>query len=235
MTSETVYATVEQLKAQPGVTGGDDDTVMALMLEAASRTIDGFCNRERDGFLASIVPSARLFVGSGMTYQWIDECVEVVSVAVKFTQTQPTYTSLAGTDWLPFKGGPDKPNFNLGPWTGIMAQRPGTIGYWPNGWIGTYGWIWPSDRVLVDDEMLPKLPTVEVSARWGYANAIPPQVTQATITQAARWFKRGQSFWADSAASSDFGVMQYRRELDPDVKMMLQLGRLVRPSYTVVT
>jgi hypothetical protein len=53
----------------------------------------------------------------------------------------------------------------------------------------------------------------------------------ATIVQASRWFKRGQSFWADTIASDSMGTASFRRSVDPDVKMMLDEARLRLTLY----
>lgn len=72
--------------------------------------------------------------------------------------------------------------------------------------------------------------TVRVTARWGYAESVPDVVKLACIGQATRWLKRSQGSWADALMSADSGTMLYKQVLDPDIKMMLVNGRLVRPS-----
>ena len=71
---------------------------------------------------------------------------------------------------------------------------------------------------------------VRVTARWGYAATVPAVIKQAVITQATRWYKRAESGWADATGNADFGMMLFRRVLDPDVEMMLKDGRFIRPS-----
>src|SRR3972149_2829745 len=72
-------------------------------------------------------------------------------------------------------------------------------------------------------------PTVRVTAKWGYAVSVPAQVKEACIIQTARWYKRGQSAWADTVANPDVGQLMYRKELDPDVKFILSDGGFVKP------
>lgn len=72
--------------------------------------------------------------------------------------------------------------------------------------------------------------TVRVRARWGYAESVPPVVKMACIGQATRWLKRSQGSWADTLMAGDAGTMLYKQVLDPDIKMMLVSGRLVRPT-----
>lgn len=220
----TVYATAAQLKAQPGITSGDDDTVIDLMLSAASAAIDGFCGRPLDGFLASELPSSRLYAGTGLPYLWIDEAVEVSQVELKFSKTDTVWTLLDVSEYLGFQGGPESPNFNRFPFRALMLTNDRIFPA-----IGDL----QSDFITVDgvSSSMRTLPSVRVTGRWGYADLTPPMVVQATITQAARWFKRGQSFWADTTADSSFGSLSYRQSLDPDIEMMLKLSRLVRPIY----
>lgn len=221
----TVYGTAEQLKAQPGITGGEDDSTIDLMLSAASAAIDGYCGRPLDGFLASELASSRLYAGKGLPYLWIDEAVEVSKLEVKLNKSAD-WLELDVSEYLGFQGNPDDPNFNRFPYRGLMLTGSRLfvlLGDTDPGFIPING-INPNTTQRV-------LPSVRVTGRWGYADLTPPQVVQATITQAARWFKRGQSFWADTAADSAMGTLSYRQSLDPDIEMMLKLSRLIRPIY----
>ena len=46
-------------------------------------------------------------------------------------------------------------------------------------------------------------------------------VIQATLTQAGRWFKRGQQAYQDMGAAFEMGQFLYAQELDPDVRAVL--------------
>jgi hypothetical protein len=48
-----------------------------------------------------------------------------------------------------------------------------------------------------------------------------PIVVQATITQAARTFKRGLAGFEDASANAELGQVMYVKRLDPDVQVML--------------
>jgi len=72
-------------------------------------------------------------------------------------------------------------------------------------------------------------PTVKVTAKWGYAVVVPTPIKQATIIQASgRYYKRGASGFSDTLASGDLGRLMYTQKLDPDVEMILVMGRYVR-------
>jgi len=55
-----------------------------------------------------------------------------------------------------------------------------------------------------------------------------PIVTQATLIQGARWFKRGQQAYADASASVELGQLIYARQLDPDIEGLLFAAGLRR-------
>lgn len=54
-----------------------------------------------------------------------------------------------------------------------------------------------------------------------YIYRAPDLVRQATITQAARWFKRGMQGYQDASMSPDLGTLRYAQKLDPDIEAML--------------
>lgn len=236
MASEVVYATVTELRAQPNVQGDGDDTVIELALLVASRAIDGFCNRVNDGFVASEFPVAREYPGQGTPWLYLDEFIELPTVVeMKPDATSDTYsTTISPSSVIPFAGSYERPNYNSRPYSGLMLKPNATATRFVNGkleagaaWLGWFNESRPSTNI----RDLAIFPTVRITARWGYSETIPPQVKQATITMASRWFKRGQSFWADVAGNNDMQMLMYRQSLDPDVKMMLQLSRMVRAIY----
>lgn len=209
----TAYATTDELQAQIGKRVNDAEVVLTALIEAASRAIDGYCNRP-DGFVASDTATARAYPGSGLAHQWIDECIEVTLVEAKTSVTETSYMEwTTDSDWLAFRGDPTRPDFNRTPYHGVLALPSGNYARFTVGMIGGRA-----------------VPTVRVTAKWGYAATVPAQIKQACITIAARWFKRGEAAWADTLGNADMGIMQYRKLIDPDVQMMLKLGRFIRPA-----
>lgn len=55
-----------------------------------------------------------------------------------------------------------------------------------------------------------------------------PIVVQATITQAARTFKRGLAGFEDASANAELGQVMYVKRIDPDVQVMLYEAGLRR-------
>jgi hypothetical protein len=74
------------------------------------------------------------------------------------------------------------------------------------------------------------LPTVEITARWGYALTVPDAIQQATIMQAARWYQRLKASMADTVAGPEFGKLMFRKSLDPEIQFLLVAGRYVKPT-----
>lgn len=219
----TNYTTAEQLRAHINMNDASKDATLLLIVAAASEAIDHFCNRP-DGFVASASATARVFAGSGTAVQRIDECVAVTSVAVKDAPDDSSYVAWASTDWLPFSGDPEAPNFNRVPYDFLMVTAGGDYDHFTSGYYGGIKGFKPTVNAGRST------PTVQVTARWGYAEAIPAIVRQACIIHAARLYKRGEGAFADTLASPDFGTMLYTQPLDPDVKALLEQGRMKRPS-----
>lgn len=211
------YITKDELKTRIEKTLADDDALLAVLVTAASRAVDGYCNRP-DGFVALTNAAARVYVGRGMPYLYIDETPTITAVAVKTAVENVAYvawvtpTALVHGDWVGFRGEWEEPDFNGAPYQGIMVTPAGNHGSFLNG-IGEGS----------------SIPTVQVTAKWGYATTVPPVVKEATGIIAARWYKRGQSAWADTLAMAEFGIAEFRKLVDPDVQFMLSLNRLVRP------
>jgi hypothetical protein len=205
------YATIAEVKAQINKTQADDDAVLTAMITAASLAIDNFCNR-LDGFEAVDPATARTYAGDGKAWHEMDDAAAVTLVEVKDSMTDASYTSWAATDWLAFTGDPERPNFNRLPYTAIMVAVNGEYAAFLNGKLGAIS-----------------QPTVRITAQWGYALTVPDPIKQATITQVARWYKRGESGWSDVLASGELGQLFYQKMIDPAVKFILVGGRYVRP------
>lgn len=223
----TDYCTIAEIKAaiEAKSTDATRDTVLTALVTAASRAIDNYCNRP-DGFVAVSVASARIYAGEGRSWQRIDECTEITLVAVKDIPTDTTYTSWAAADWIAFSGDPERPNFNQTPYAAIMCSASGDYSIFTSGFFTTKQGFRPDP----DYDFKRGVPTVQITAKWGYATTVPAPIKQATITLAARWWKRGEAAWSDALASGELGMLLYRKELDPDVKLLLVAGRYVRPA-----
>lgn len=221
----TSYCTVANLKVQIEKTTAGSDAVLTSIIEAASRAIDNFCGREAGWFVAQAAATARLYSGSGGPVQRIDECMAVTLVEVKDSPTDSTYDTWAATDYILATGDPRQPNFNKTPYTLLIVDPTGDETHFTS---GAYSHVrgfrplesWGSRGV----------PTVRITAKWGYATTCPPEIEQACIIQSAQNFKRAQSSWARTVGSADMGIIAYPRDLDPAVKTILVDGGFCRVS-----
>lgn len=218
-----MYCTAAELRGQMNKTSVADDAILTAIIAAAENTINQFTNRP-DGFIALTNATARLYSGSGKPYLFIDENVSITLVEVKSSPTDTTYTSWATTDWIPFRGDPEDPNYNGLPYTAIMVDPTGNYSIFYSGSFVTRGGFRPSTDVNRG------VPTVRITAKWGYSVAVPADIKQACLMQSARWYKRMEGAMSDALASAELGTLLYRQVLDPDVKMILVNGRYVKPA-----
>lgn len=224
--TSAAYATVKELRAQINKAGTTTDVELALILDAASESIDRFCNRP-DGFVSIVNATARIYTGDGSEIQWIDRCTAVSLVEVKDSVSDTTYVSWSAADWIAASGDPEKPDFNGLPYTFIIVSEVGDYATFTGGtfFAGLRGFRPSMTRTGRG------VPTVRITANWGEETTVPFVVKQAAITQSARWFKRGLSAWDDETATTAFGSLKYKtKRLDPAIQFMLIDGRLVRPA-----
>lgn len=197
------YATPDEIKAELEITGTTYDARFLALAERATKFINTLCQR-KDGFVADANASARTYDGSGLEYQWIDECISVSTVEVKDAETEADTaydTWTADTDWRAAQGTPSRPDWNRTPYTFLIIDPNSGESYFTEG-----------------------MRTVRVTARWGYAATVPDEIKQACIIQAGRWWKRGQSGYADTAGGPEWGELRFARKLDPDVEAILKDG-----------
>lgn len=237
MPSTQIYGTVADLRARFERTRAASDPWLLQLLTAASRSIDNACNRRLDGFVTEEDPTARVFPGSGMPIQRIDECTSVTTVAVKEARSDTAYTAWVPTDWLLFRGDPRWPEFNIPPYDELMVEPGGNHSAFLSGASGggsSMDRFFPSTRVPARLRYSPRsaysVPTVQVTARWGYADTCPDEIREAAVMQAARWYKRMQAAMSDVLASAELGTLLYTKSLDPDIKRILVDGRYVRAT-----
>ena len=203
------YATLEELKADISLTdtAGTATATLERMLDTASLLIDRFCNRP-DGFVADAAATARYYSGNGLPYLRIDEFVEITALAVKDSVTDTTFTAwtaptthFAGDgDYLWATGSHKFPKYNRTPYTLLIIDPNGSYATFIGGKFPTTPGFTPTTTVARG------LPTVEATAKWGYAVTVPMTVKEACIMQSARWYKRLRSSMA--CCTSGGGVME---------------------------
>lgn len=232
------YATTAELRARINKTSNADDATLTAIIAAAGRNIDTACGQYRPGhefFLADTVASARVYAGTGLSFQWIDPCITVSTVAVKDSYTDTAYTAWAAADWIAASGSYQHPDFNDVPYSMLLVAPGGDYSVFTSGRVGGAAHFDPifalSEASYVPRGGIgPAVPTVQVTARWGYSATVPPDIREACLMQAARWWKRFESAFSDTLASGEMGQLLYRQSLDPDIRRILVDGRYVKPA-----
>lgn len=226
------YVTVAEIAAQTNIDTTKYNTKLTALIPIVSDMIDGYCKRP-NGFEADATTSTRTYAGTGTAIQRIHETPSITLVEVKDSPTDSAYVSWASTDWIPFRGSSKRPNFepvspeNPKPYTGIMVAINGNYSIFTSGIAETTlpGFRLPIDRPLVQFG----IPTVRVTAKWGYATTVPNAVKQACLIELTRWFGRSEAGWTDTLASSDFQERRVTQDLDPATKMLLDKSGLRKP------
>jgi hypothetical protein len=187
------YCTLADIKSALRITDTVDDSLLELSIEAASREIDGYCQR-------AFYPTTTTRVFNS-TNAFVTETDDLISVTtLKTSDDGVTYN----TTW-------DAGDYQLEPLNGVTAgltqpyTRVRAIGdnLFPLWSItGTYS----------------NFAGVQIAGVFGWT-AAPTSVKQATILLAMRQFKRYDSPLG-VAGFGDIGVMRVGR-VDPDVEALL--------------
>jgi hypothetical protein len=196
------YATLAQVKSALRITDQIDDSLLNTAISAASRWVDGWC--DRDFTPAGTAVTARDYtpkVTFGVVY--IDDAVEVTQVSIDDDLDRTFSKTLQTIDWEAEPVNEKSYGLVL-PFTRIRSYEDG---YWP---------------------VFRNQPTVRVTARYGWPE-VPDAVREATILQSSRLFTRLDSPLG-VAGFGDMGAMRVSRFVDPDVEQLLAPYRRVRYS-----
>jgi hypothetical protein len=199
------YATRNQVKAALRIGTADtiDDDLIDNCVGAASRLIDGYCNRR---FWQTGTAQARVYQAEDSFYCSIDD---IAGTAITLKTSS-------------FADG----NFDV-TWTASDYQLEPLNG-------NLDGLTWSYDKIrAVGDYLFPTVNAnygeqalVQVTAIFGWPS-VPEPVTQATIIQASRIFKRYDSPLG-VAGFGDLGAIRVSRYLDPDMAQLVEPYRRMR-------
>lgn len=201
----TNYATLNEIKAalRIGTADNFDDDLITNCAGAASRLIDGYCNRK---FWSSGTAQTRTYTAGNEFVCQIDDIAGTAITLKSSTlgdgnfdvtwttsdyQLEPLNGNLDGLDWA---------------YDRIRA-------------IGDY--LFPTLNANYGEQAL-----VQLTAVFGWPS-IPEPVKQATIIQASRIFKRYDSPLG-VAGFGDLGAIRVSRFLDPDVAQLVEPYRRMR-------
>lgn len=198
------YATRNQVKAALRIGVGDtlDDDLIDNCVGAASRLIDGYCNRK---FWQSGTAS-RVYQAEDSFYCSIDD---IAGTAI----TLKTSSQADGTFDVTWKVS----DYQLEPLNGNLDGL--TWSYDKIRAVGDY--LFPTVNANYGEQAL-----VQVTAVFGWPS-VPEPITQATIIQASRIFKRYDSPLG-VAGFGDLGAIRVSRYLDPDMAQLVEPYRRMR-------
>jgi len=196
------YATLADVKSGFRIQDDVDDVLLELSIEAASREIDGYCER----VFYNAGTATRVYIPTDTFYTETDDIISVTTL--KTSSTGETFD----TTWSP------SGDYQLEPLNGISG---GLIGHPATRIraIGSYLFpLWSPKNVNSHEA------TVQVVGVFGWS-AVPTAIRQATIILAMRQFKRydtplGVSF-------DELGALRVGR-VDPDVEKLLMPYKKVR-------
>lgn len=199
------YATRNQIKAALRIGTADtiDDDLIDNCAGAASRLIDGYCNRQ---FWSVGSATTRVYVAEDDFYCNIDDIAGTAITLRTSGATDGTFdVTWSPTDW------------QLEPLNGRLD-----------------GLVWAYDKIrAVGDYLFPTVNAnygsqalVQLTAVFGWPS-VPEPVTQATIIQASRIFKRYDSPLG-VAGFGDLGAIRVSRFLDPDMAQLVEPYRRMR-------
>jgi len=199
------YATRNQTKAALRIGTADtiDDDLIDNCVGAASRLIDGYCNRR---FWQTGTAEARVYQAEDSFYCSIDDIAGTALTLKTSTQADGTFD----LQW-------SRSDYQLEPLNGNLD-----------------GLTWSYDKIrAVGDYLFPTVDAnygeqalVQVTAIFGWPS-VPEPVTQATIIQASRIFKRYDSPLG-VAGFGDLGAIRVSRFLDPDMAQLVEPYRRMR-------
>ena len=205
MTINQGYATRNQVKAALRIGTADtiDDDLIDNCVGAASRLIDGYCNRR---FWQSGTAEARVFQAEDSFYCSIDD---IAGTAI----TLKTSSFADGNFDVTWSAS----DYQLEPLNGNLDGL--TWSYDKIRAVGDY--LFPTVNANYGEQAL-----VQVTAVFGWPS-VPEPVTQATIIQASRIFKRYDSPLG-VVGFGDLGQIRVSRYLDPDMAQLVEPYRRMR-------
>jgi hypothetical protein len=199
------YATRNQVKAALRIGTADtlDDDLIDNCVGAASRLIDGYCNRR---FWQTGTAEARVYQAEDSFYCSIDDIAGTALTLKTSSQTDGTFD----VTWK-------VSDYQLEPLNGNLDGL--TWSYDKIRAVGDY--LFPTVNANYGEQAL-----VQVTAIFGWPS-VPEPVTQATIIQASRIFKRYDSPLG-VAGFGDLGAIRVSRFLDPDMAQLVEPYRRMR-------
>jgi hypothetical protein len=190
------YSTLAQVKSALRITDSVDDSLLEMAVESASRAIDQYTNR----IFYNAGTAVRYYAPIDSLNVTIDDLISIISLETMDDDEQVYDQTWASDDYQlePLNGYIDGLEV---PYNHIRAIGDYTF-------LNLYGEA-----------------TIKVTGTWGFA-ATPIQVTQATVIQASRIYKRLDS--PLGIISGELGSMRVGSRLDPDVAQLVDSFKIIR-------
>ena len=171
------------------------DAMLGVLITSASRMIDKFVGGWDNYFIADSADTVRYFDGNGDKILYIDPFVSLTKLEVA------EGGGVASSDYTQWTENTDFVTvpYNRLPKKGLAIERLGSKGNFYRFQKG-----------------------IKVTGKFGYSVSVPDDIANACRIQVLRWFMRGKGAYQDSSASAASGQVMYMKELDPDMKMLLQ-------------
>jgi hypothetical protein len=193
------YCSLSQIKAATKITDNIDDSLLEMAVESASRMIDAECDRN----FYSAGTATRDFVPNDSYTVDTDDLTSIVSVKLDDAGELTFPITIAATD------------YQTEPVNQKVSGNP-----------------FPITRLrMIGDYLLPiwgKQATVRIEGVYGFTPA-PIQVTQATVIQASRIFKRLDSPLGVLGFGAEGGAIRVGK-VDPDVAMLIRPFKKIAAS-----
>ena len=193
------YATLAQVKSALRLPLTDTVDDAALELNLAAADEAINAYCGRTFGTAGTVDTTRLYAVGKPDYVEIDDCTAITTV--EYTDNGVDWTATTEFQPEPLNSFTDGLTW---PYTRIRRTRNQ---YWPVG---------------------DGLATVRVTGRFAFG-LVPSSVTQASVLQTIRWFKRADAPFG-VAGFGDVGAIRVGRQIDPDVEVLLQPYRRYRSA-----
>lgn len=186
------YCTRDELKGNVTIDTTDvlDDTRLDGVIEAASRNIDRYTRRH---FYKSATDETRYYTPTNARLVLIHDLVSITSLKTDDSGARDYGTTWSSSD---YDLGPDNAALDGWPYTSITVTPNGLYRFYPR-----------YSR------------SVQITGIFGWP-AVPADVHQACLLQAARYFKRKDLIFG-IAGEGGMGQLRAIDKLDPDVEQML--------------
>jgi hypothetical protein len=191
------YASLAELKAVMGISDTSEDAALQLALDAATELIDEHCNRT---FQVPSDVSTRYYTATSTTRVEIDDVYTTTGLVVS------SY-NVAVPAAVPYVSG----GYELGPRNALAHGKPYTF--------LTYTSIWP---LAYPGYFSVRDMAIAVTARFGFAAAVPVVIEQACILQANRIFARRGSPYGVAGGVDTGSEVRLLARVDPDVAVLLR-------------